>query len=167
MPVLPFADKLSRFLNRPGTSPTGVAAMKRPSLLLKVAVVVSSLLLGVGFVGYRAGAFHWLTQPATPPADSQNNPTPAEKPSDDTPPTLIYGTKSSYVFQGRDTFDKPRLRLPLSPKNRLPPRRKKCLRPRRRKHLRSPHNARRPSWAGPSTRRCLSARRCRGRYRIR
>ena len=38
--------------------------MKQPPILLKVAVLVSSLLLVGGFVSYRAGALDWLTKPS-------------------------------------------------------------------------------------------------------
>jgi hypothetical protein len=91
--------------------------MKR-NLLLKLAVIASSVLLVAGFVSYRAGAFNWLTaeqvQPAPPaadPADSQPVLSPAELttimsgsksampgpipgPTKQAPPTIIGGSKS-------------------------------------------------------------------------
>ena len=54
--------------------------MKQPHLLLKTAVVTSSLLLGGGFVAYHAGAFHRLAKPAAQPADSESSPTSENEP---------------------------------------------------------------------------------------
>jgi hypothetical protein len=44
----------------PILSLSGFATMKKPSLLLKAAAVVSAVVLVSGFVGYRAGAFGWI-----------------------------------------------------------------------------------------------------------
>lgn len=53
--------------------------MKRPHLVLKIAVVANALLLGGGFVSYHAGAFHWLAKADTQPAASESSPAPEGK----------------------------------------------------------------------------------------
>ncbi len=73
--------------------------MKQPGVLLKVAAVVSSLLLLGGFVCYRAGAFTWLgglggrPQPTSSPGlEEKEEPTPVAQPE------LFYGSKSGRIF---------------------------------------------------------------------
>ena len=100
--------------------------MKQPHILLKTAVVASSLLLGGCFVAYHAGAFHRLAKPTAQPADSESSPTseneppnvdweysftppaswsspaPEDKPSEGTSPqapTIMSGTKSFAPMQ--------------------------------------------------------------------
>lgn len=73
--------------------------MKRPHYLLRVAALVSSVLLVGGFVSYSAGAFDWLTQTSPVQADSGRNllPDPEGKVRDGTTqpaPTMMSGTKS-------------------------------------------------------------------------
>lgn len=95
--------------------------MKQPRILLKTAVVASSLLLGSCFVAYHAGAFHRLAKPIAQPADFESSPTleneppnvdweysftppasgsssaPEDKPSEGASqpaPTIMSGTKS-------------------------------------------------------------------------
>ncbi len=55
--------------------------MKQPNFLLKLATVVSSILLVGGFVCYRAGAFDWLM-------GASNN-----------RPTIMGGSKSKIHFE--------------------------------------------------------------------
>ena len=67
--------------------------MKKPNIVVKLAVIASSVVLIAGFVSYRAGAFNW-SKPASPqPAD------PAATNSDDSlvPPTIMSGTKSTFT----------------------------------------------------------------------
>jgi hypothetical protein len=70
-------------------------------LVLKLAVIASSVLLLAGFVAYRAGAFNWLFEPALmgssksakiflPPATTQPQP-PEVTPLD---PTIMSSSKS-------------------------------------------------------------------------
>jgi hypothetical protein len=61
-------------------STQGVVAVKQPPFLLKLAAVVSSLLLAGGFISYRAGAFPWLTAPRERPAQAQDGPTDTDAP---------------------------------------------------------------------------------------
>ncbi len=65
--------------------------MKKPNALLKLAAVVSSVLLVGGLVSYRAGAFNWPMETNSPPADSESSPTPEEP-----DPTFISGSKLPY-----------------------------------------------------------------------
>ncbi len=65
--------------------------MKSPNSLLKVATVVSSVLLVGGFVSYRAGAFDWLTGTGARPANSESSPA--------LDPSLLSGSKSDLIFR--------------------------------------------------------------------
>jgi hypothetical protein len=62
--------------------------MKQPGTLLKVAAVVSSMLLLGGFVGCRSGAFNRLRETNSPTAQQPST----EK--QDAEPTIMPGTKS-------------------------------------------------------------------------
>ena len=101
--------------------------MKQPYLALKVAAVLSAVLLSGGFIGYRGGAFNWLVKPApekmlgssklkvlsfeaapdVPPAETVSTPSseepaaaPNQQPPEATPrPTLIPGSKSILIAQ--------------------------------------------------------------------
>src|SRR5436309_1647416 len=53
--------------------------MKQPHFLLRMAAVVTSVLLAGGFVAYRAGAIPWLSGKRERPATSESKPIPAEK----------------------------------------------------------------------------------------
>jgi hypothetical protein len=66
--------------------------VKKPNRLLKLAAVLSSLLLAAGFVSYRAGAFSWLQKPSTPPppAEPQNIPFTLDN--------MFYSSKSGPIF---------------------------------------------------------------------
>ena len=101
--------------------------MKQPNSLVKLAAVVSSVLLVSAFICYRAGAFHWLMA-APAPAASGNNPAdpndimfsgsksmeplfviptadvPAAPPSSAQPaPTILPGSKRGEIFTPADT----------------------------------------------------------------
>ena len=70
--------------------------MKQPSLLLKMTVLSSSMLLAGGCVSYRAGAFNWLFGPSERPAAAESNSSSDKKQTDDSakPPTIMFGLKS-------------------------------------------------------------------------
>jgi len=80
--------------------------MKKPSLLLKAAAVVSAVVLVAGFVGYRAGAFGWILGTPHEPQlggsklkrlftpDAPEQPTPVNIQID---PALMGGSKSISV----------------------------------------------------------------------
>jgi hypothetical protein len=68
--------------------------VKKPNRLLKLAVIVTSVLLVGQFIAYRAGAFQWLMVPRPEPAESEKVEVPKETPSESTPPTMIGGSKS-------------------------------------------------------------------------
>jgi hypothetical protein len=89
-------------------APTGVAAVKQPHALLKVAVVVSSVLLAGGFVAYRAGAFRSLwgtsaqTEGVMPSSKRQRIFLPTDKsqpvpPSAEADLTIMGGSKSDRI----------------------------------------------------------------------
>ena len=67
--------------------------MKKPNSLLKLAAVVSSVLLAGGFVSYRAGAFDHFLESSAPPADSESSPTRAGG-NEATESTIMHGSKS-------------------------------------------------------------------------
>jgi hypothetical protein len=82
------------------TSKTGVLAVKQPNPLLKLAAVISSVLLAGGFVAYRAGAFNSLMEPSPQPADSESSPTSAvgDEPTGEQPAlTIMPGSKSAII----------------------------------------------------------------------
>jgi hypothetical protein len=87
--------------------------VKPANLVLKLAVVGSSLLLGGCFVSYRTGAFNWLTKPGAGSADTENPATPEQSPSDGTSqadPTLMSGSKSlmpARTISGLTPADRP------------------------------------------------------------
>jgi hypothetical protein len=80
----------------------------------KAAAVMSSFLLAAGFVGYRAGAFVWLTEPSTHSSEQRHGQIPEKTPANEPPwkykwtpnategrvsepaqkRTIIYGTKA-------------------------------------------------------------------------
>jgi hypothetical protein len=69
--------------------------VKEANALIKVATVVSSVLLLSGFVSYRAGAFNWLMGNSAPLADSGSSPTLQQPPATaEQAPTLMPGSKS-------------------------------------------------------------------------
>jgi hypothetical protein len=84
----------------------GDTAMTQPNLFVKIAVVTSSVLLVAACVGYRAGAFNWITadkpstvgerksKPSDEPASQDNKP--AETPS--TPDLSIMSGSKSAIF---------------------------------------------------------------------
>jgi hypothetical protein len=80
--------------------------MKQPHLFVKIAVVISSVLLLAGCVAYRAGAFDWLTGSGPPRADSETKRTGDEKPPETTTPTAtetpltIMSSSKSIVLSG-------------------------------------------------------------------
>jgi hypothetical protein len=90
------------------TSNPGILAVKTPTFLLKLATVVSSVLLGAGFVSYNAGAFDWLVEPSEQDVDAASNSTldakasdssqsgkaPVETAATQSAPTIMSGTKS-------------------------------------------------------------------------
>jgi hypothetical protein len=65
--------------------------MKQPNVLLKLAAVVSSLLLVGGFVSYRAGAFNWLLGTSARPEEAASE----QPPPDTAQPaqTIMYSSK--------------------------------------------------------------------------
>jgi hypothetical protein len=67
--------------------------------LLKLATVVSSVLLLSGFVCYRAGAFHWLIGASARPADSVSSPTVGQSPAapGEAAGTIMPGSKSMVI----------------------------------------------------------------------
>jgi hypothetical protein len=69
--------------------------MKQPNALLKLAAVVSSLVLFGGFVSYRAGAFNSLLGPGENAADSGSSAT------GDEPYKLELTTSDPLTFEGR------------------------------------------------------------------
>jgi hypothetical protein len=101
--------------------------MKKPHLFLKVAAVVSALLLSGGFIGYRGGAFNRIVKPApekmlsssklkvlsfesvpdAPPAETIPTPSseqpaavPNQQPPEASPrPTLMQGSKRGVIFE--------------------------------------------------------------------
>jgi hypothetical protein len=98
--------------------------MKRSHFLLRIATVVSAMLLAGGFVAYRAGAFDWLNGKSPgvpesgekPAAKDQANEKPKSRPvkwnyewtpnttvKTDTRPTFLVGPKSAPVFVPQDT----------------------------------------------------------------
>jgi hypothetical protein len=75
------------------TSNRGVVAVKQLHMLVKVAVVASSLLLVGGFVSYRAGAFDALMGPSAQPAE----PTAPQQPppgATESAPAMMSSSKS-------------------------------------------------------------------------
>src|SRR5262245_47314458 len=102
----------------------GGVTVKQPKAVLKLAAVLSCVLLVSGFVAYRAGAFNQLMEPGTQPADLVSDTAVEEKRSEDitpptrassewrynftptrpsivsedTPSTIIHGPKSAPVF---------------------------------------------------------------------
>src|SRR5262245_54612535 len=80
--------------------------MMKTHPLFRVAAVLSSVLLVGGFVGYRAGAFSWLTETSAPSVD------PASKPPDSTgqpnsQAPILYGTKSAVIVDPNLVNEKP------------------------------------------------------------
>jgi hypothetical protein len=81
--------------------------VQKPNILLKLAAVVSAVLLVGGFVGYSAGAFGWLLgntrekymggskSKAIYIPDSPKQPSSGDAQVD---PTLIYSSKSGRIF---------------------------------------------------------------------
>lgn len=67
--------------------------MKKPNVILKLAVIASSVVLIAGFVAYRAGAFNWSKPASTQPVD------PAAKDSGSwlEIPTVMSGSKSTFT----------------------------------------------------------------------
>ncbi len=65
--------------------------MKQPNVLLKLAVVASSVLLVGGFVSYRAGAFNRFSETSAPPTGSE--------PSLTFDQSLLSGSKSEIIFR--------------------------------------------------------------------
>lgn len=77
----------------PFTSNTGVLAVKYPKALLKVAALVSSVLLAGGCISYHAGAFNRLLAPgsrAEKTAASEQPPPDSAQPA----PAIMSGSKS-------------------------------------------------------------------------
>jgi hypothetical protein len=58
----------------------GVVAVKRAPFLLRIAAVVSSVLLASGIVAHNAGAFDWFQGTKAPTAEKSHTPAPTEKP---------------------------------------------------------------------------------------
>ena len=78
--------------------------------LLKLCAVVSSLLLAVAFISYRAGAMNWLRESNVPVGEAVNNP-PSQLVEGETIEVgesgpLLYSSKSGKVilFDGTQTF---------------------------------------------------------------
>jgi hypothetical protein len=66
--------------------------MKERTPLFKLAAVASSILLASGFIGYRAGAIHWLAAPT-------------EKAVEDAvqaPHTIMYSSKDAMIVESGD-----------------------------------------------------------------
>ena len=85
-------------------------AVKRTHPLLRVAAVVSSVVLVGGFVGYRAGAFSWLAETSAGPIDPQSKPT-----TDTTQvaPGMLPGSKTNMFLDP--------LQIPPEPPQKIPP----------------------------------------------
>jgi hypothetical protein len=74
--------------------------VKQPNSLLKLATVVSSVLLAGGFVAYRVGAFNSLMGTSASPADSESSPTSTvgdESTGEHPAPTILPGSKSFVI----------------------------------------------------------------------
>jgi hypothetical protein len=74
--------------------------MKRPHYLVKVAVVLNSILLVGGCVGYQSGAFNWLSGSAAPSTESTAKPAPNESEPEAASPAkqiFISGSKSKFT----------------------------------------------------------------------
>ena len=74
--------------------------MKQPNLLLKLAVVASSLLLVGGLVSYRAGVFGRFGGAVSRPADAASPTTPEEG-------AFFGGSKSAEIFHQPTTPAQP------------------------------------------------------------
>jgi hypothetical protein len=70
--------------------------VKQPPVLLKIAVILSSLLLVGGYVSYRAGALNWPIAPngrPTGPAASQQSPSDTTQPATTLMPSSKVGVE--------------------------------------------------------------------------
>jgi hypothetical protein len=80
------------------SSKMGVIAVNKPSVLLKLAALASSVLVAGSFISYQAGAFNRLLAPRAATSESAS----------DTPVTIMSGTKSrifsSATSNAPDTF---------------------------------------------------------------
>lgn len=92
--------------------------MKPKNALLKLATIVSSVVLLSGFVCYRAGAFHWLMGSAQP-ADSTNNATVQPATPQGRADVIMSGSKSMVVDFGSLTV--PGSPTPPAPGEPTPP----------------------------------------------
>jgi hypothetical protein len=70
--------------------------VKRAPFLLRIAAIVSSVLLAAGFVAYRAGAFGWFNNSSAEPADAGSKPAGAKGQPPAADP-LFYGSKSGII----------------------------------------------------------------------
>jgi hypothetical protein len=68
--------------------------MSQPNSLVKLAAIASSVLLLSGFVGYRAGAFQWLTAVGEIVPEEKAEPA----------PTTMYGSKAG-IFVDASSID--------------------------------------------------------------
>jgi hypothetical protein len=74
--------------------------VKRPNPILKLAAVVSSVLLVAGFVSYRAGAFDWVGKADSPAVESEPNPADgaSQSPAEGAPSEAFISGSKSAIF---------------------------------------------------------------------
>jgi hypothetical protein len=74
---------------------------KRPSVAIKIATILSSLLLVGGCVSYRAGVFGPIPEAKATQTAEEKNPPPADPAKSDakkSDPVIFYGTKAPFGF---------------------------------------------------------------------
>jgi hypothetical protein len=75
--------------------------------VLKVAAIISSVLLVSAFVCYRAGAFNWLVEASTPAPEAATSVVPPSPSTTEAAPALMPGSKSAKIIIPHDATTLP------------------------------------------------------------